>query len=144
MREQVHFHPHSHARATARDLRGSVRDLLEQPHQQVRELAAKIGEAWVPIADLTHLPTRCRFIALMPQWDFLGFLQAHGRRYPEFELMMQATEATTGSVASSYRKAGSTSGRKGACRHCRARSPRRCHSCATAYRSWTTCRRSSS
>ena len=29
-----------------------------------------------------HLPTRCKFVALMPQWDFLNFLAEHGKRYP--------------------------------------------------------------
>ena len=42
------------------------------------------------IADFTHLPTHCKFIALMPQWDFLDFLAEHGRRYPAFHLRMQA------------------------------------------------------
>jgi 2-polyprenyl-6-methoxyphenol hydroxylase-like FAD-dependent oxidoreductase len=43
--------------------------------------------------DLTHLPTRCKYIALMPQWDFLNFLADHGRRYEQFDLRMRA-EAT--------------------------------------------------
>ena len=45
------------------------------------------------MVDFSHLPTRCKFIALMPQWDFLDFLAEHGRRYPDFHLLMQA-EAT--------------------------------------------------
>jgi 2-polyprenyl-6-methoxyphenol hydroxylase-like FAD-dependent oxidoreductase len=44
----------------------------------------------VPIADLSHLPTRCKFLALMPQWEFLDFLAGHARRYPSFHLMMRA------------------------------------------------------
>ena len=44
---------------------------LKLPHQEVRELAAQVGEATVRIADFTHLPTQCRFMAFMPQWDFL-------------------------------------------------------------------------
>jgi 2-polyprenyl-6-methoxyphenol hydroxylase-like FAD-dependent oxidoreductase len=43
--------------------------------------------------DLTHLPTQCKYIALMPQWDFLNFLAEHGRRYTQFDLRMRA-EAT--------------------------------------------------
>jgi len=38
---------------------------------------------------LTHLRTHCKFVALMPQWDFLNFLAECGRRYPTFHLMMQ-------------------------------------------------------
>ncbi|HEY6256701.1 MAG TPA: FAD-dependent oxidoreductase, partial [Xanthobacteraceae bacterium] len=40
-----------------------------------------------------HLPTRCKFIAFMPQWDFLSFLCARGARYPGFRVLMR-TEAT--------------------------------------------------
>ena len=40
------------------------------------------------IADFRHLPTRCRFIALMPQWDFLNFLAEQAARYAKFNLMM--------------------------------------------------------
>src|ERR1700722_7123438 len=50
---------------------GILDELLQRPHQELRELAGQIGEETVTIADFTHLPTRCRFLALMPQWDFL-------------------------------------------------------------------------
>jgi len=69
-------------------------DLLEEflklPHQEVRELGGQIGEDFVKLADFSHLPTKCKFIALVPQWDFLDFLAEHGRRYPTFKLIMQA------------------------------------------------------
>ena len=45
------------------------------------------------VADFSHLPVRCRFIAMMPQWDFLDFLAAQGKRYPAFTVLMRA-EAT--------------------------------------------------
>ena len=45
------------------------------------------------MVDFRHLPTHCKFVALMPQWDFLNFLAEHGKRYPTFDLRMQA-EAT--------------------------------------------------
>ena len=45
------------------------------------------------MADFTHLPTHCKFVALMPQWDFLNFLAAQGKRYKSFHLHMN-TEAT--------------------------------------------------
>src|SRR5258708_25529822 len=53
---------------------GLLDKFLKLPHQEVRSLSTQIGETMVQMADFTHLPTRCRFIALMPQWDFLDFL----------------------------------------------------------------------
>jgi 2-polyprenyl-6-methoxyphenol hydroxylase-like FAD-dependent oxidoreductase len=72
---------------------GLLGDLLKLPHQEVRELAIKIGEVTVPFADFGHLPTRCRFLVLMPQSDFLDFLAREAGRFPGFRLMMR-TEAT--------------------------------------------------
>jgi 2-polyprenyl-6-methoxyphenol hydroxylase-like FAD-dependent oxidoreductase len=72
---------------------GLLDELLRRPHQEVRRLDAQVGDTTLTIADLSHLPTRCRFIAMMPQWDFLDFLAEHGRRYPTFQLRMQ-TEVT--------------------------------------------------
>src|SRR5262245_6516070 len=69
---------------------GVLDDFLKRPHQEVRELAGQIGEDRVVLADFSHLPTRCHFIALMPQWDFLDFIAEHARRYPNFKLEMQA------------------------------------------------------
>jgi 2-polyprenyl-6-methoxyphenol hydroxylase-like FAD-dependent oxidoreductase len=71
---------------------GLLDEFLKRPHQEVRELAGKIGDETVVMADFSHLPTRCRFLAFMPQWDFLNFLAGHGRRYPAFRLLMK-TEA---------------------------------------------------
>jgi 2-polyprenyl-6-methoxyphenol hydroxylase-like FAD-dependent oxidoreductase len=58
----------------------------------VETLAGQIGTAHLTIADFTHLPTHCKFMALMPQWDFLDFLAAHAKRYAGFDLRMR-TEA---------------------------------------------------
>jgi 2-polyprenyl-6-methoxyphenol hydroxylase-like FAD-dependent oxidoreductase len=69
---------------------GILDDLLRRPHQEVRELGAQIGNEFVMIADFSHLATHCKFIALMPQWDFLNFLAEHACRYPTFQLKMQA------------------------------------------------------
>lgn len=69
---------------------GLLEDFLKLPHQQVRHLAAQVGEERLTIADFSHLPTRCRFVALMPQWDFLNFLAVQGQRYPSFQLHLQA------------------------------------------------------
>ncbi len=72
---------------------GILDDFLKRPHQEVRELAGEIGDQRIVIADFSHLPTHCHFIALMPQWDFLDFLADEARRYPGFHLRMQ-TRAT--------------------------------------------------
>src|SRR6476661_8473278 len=63
---------------------GLLDDFLKRPHQEVRELGAVIGDTEVKIADFSHLPTRCKFIAMMPQWDFLDFIATRARRYPSF------------------------------------------------------------
>jgi len=69
---------------------GILDEFLKRPHQEVRELAGQVGSETVTIADFTHLPTHCRFIAFMPQWDFLDFIVEQARRYPAFHLRMQA------------------------------------------------------
>jgi 2-polyprenyl-6-methoxyphenol hydroxylase-like FAD-dependent oxidoreductase len=69
---------------------GLLEDFLKRPHQEARRLTGYVGGEPVTIADFSHLPTRCRFIALMPQWDFLDFLAEHARRYAPFHLKMQA------------------------------------------------------
>ncbi|MGA8271381.1 MAG: FAD-dependent oxidoreductase [Candidatus Sulfotelmatobacter sp.] len=69
---------------------GLLEEFLKRPHQEVRELGGQIGGELVKMADFSHLPTRCKFIALMPQWDFLNFLVEQGRRYAGFHVRMQA------------------------------------------------------
>jgi 2-polyprenyl-6-methoxyphenol hydroxylase-like FAD-dependent oxidoreductase len=69
---------------------GLLDDFLTRPHQELRELRGWIGDEMVPVADFSRLPTHCKFIALMPQWDFLDFLAQHGRAYPNFRLRMRA------------------------------------------------------
>ena len=68
---------------------GLLEEFLKQPHQEVRELRAVVNGQAVPIADFTKLPTHCKFIAFMPQWDFLNFLSAHAKRFPSFQLLME-------------------------------------------------------
>ena len=69
---------------------GLLEEFLARPHQEVRELGGKVGGETVQIADLTHLPTHCKFLALMPQWDFLSFILEQGGRYAGFQVKMQA------------------------------------------------------
>jgi 2-polyprenyl-6-methoxyphenol hydroxylase-like FAD-dependent oxidoreductase len=72
---------------------GILDDFLRLPHQEVSELAGQVGNETLKVADFTHLPTHCKFLVLMPQWDFLNFIAEQGKRYPGFHVMMQ-TEAT--------------------------------------------------
>jgi 2-polyprenyl-6-methoxyphenol hydroxylase-like FAD-dependent oxidoreductase len=66
-----------------------LEEFLEQPHQELAELRGVINGQTVPIADFSRLPTHCKFIAFMPQWDFLNFLSSHAKRFPSFELRME-------------------------------------------------------
>lgn len=69
---------------------GLLDALLRRPHQQARRVSGFINGVEVPVADFTHLPTHCGFMAFMPQWDFLDFLAQEARRFPGFSLRMQA------------------------------------------------------
>jgi 2-polyprenyl-6-methoxyphenol hydroxylase-like FAD-dependent oxidoreductase len=69
---------------------GLLDEFLKLPHQELRELRAVVNGQVVPAADFTKLPTRCKFIAFMPQWDFLNFLSSHAKRFPTFQLYMEA------------------------------------------------------
>jgi 2-polyprenyl-6-methoxyphenol hydroxylase-like FAD-dependent oxidoreductase len=69
---------------------GLLDELLERPHQRLSQLGGQIFGEPVRLADFSRLPTRARFIALMPQWDFLDFIALHARRSEGFELRMEA------------------------------------------------------
>jgi 2-polyprenyl-6-methoxyphenol hydroxylase-like FAD-dependent oxidoreductase len=71
---------------------GLLDAFLTRPHSEVRSLGVQVGEEIIELADFSHLPTRCKFIAFMPQWDFLDLLAEAAKRYPTFRLLMQ-TEA---------------------------------------------------
>jgi 2-polyprenyl-6-methoxyphenol hydroxylase-like FAD-dependent oxidoreductase len=72
---------------------GLLDAFLNIRHDEIRQLRARIGDTDIQIADFTHLPTACKFIALMPQWDFLNFLSDQGKRYAGFDLRLE-TDAT--------------------------------------------------
>ena len=69
---------------------GVLEEFLKRPHQKLQEIGGDIDGTRVKIADFSHLPTKCTFVALMPQWDFLDFLADEARRYPTFRLLMNA------------------------------------------------------
>jgi len=72
---------------------GLLDEFLKVPHDEVSRMNFQVGAERIPMVDFRHLPTRCKFVALMPQWDFLDFIAKQGRRYPHFQLRME-TEAT--------------------------------------------------
>jgi 2-polyprenyl-6-methoxyphenol hydroxylase-like FAD-dependent oxidoreductase len=71
---------------------GLLEPFLALPHQKVYHAELEIAGERLRVADFTHLPTRCKFIAFIPQWDFLNFLAGRAKQYPNFRLMME-TEA---------------------------------------------------
>src|SRR5437588_6638591 len=68
---------------------GLLEEFLRLPHQELREIRGIFNGHAVPIADFSRLPTHCKFIAFMPQWDFLNFLSSRAKRFPTFALQMQ-------------------------------------------------------
>jgi len=78
---------------TVLDELGLLDEFLKRPHSEIREIGGQIGADYVRVGDFSHVPARTKFLAIMPQWDFLNFVSENGRAYPGFQLMMQ-TEAT--------------------------------------------------
>ena len=69
---------------------GMLDALLARPHDKAYVLSGIVGGDSVKIADFSHLPGKCCFVALMPQWEFLDFVADAARRYPDFNLRMNA------------------------------------------------------
>ena len=69
---------------------GLLEEFLKIPHQKLYSLNVNFGPTRVPIADFSHIPLQCKYIAFMPQWDFLNFLADQGKKYPNFDLRMNS------------------------------------------------------
>jgi 2-polyprenyl-6-methoxyphenol hydroxylase-like FAD-dependent oxidoreductase len=69
---------------------GLIDEFLKRPHDEIRSLTARVADRQITFADTSHLPVESRFVALMPQWDFLDFLAEEARHYPTFSLRMEA------------------------------------------------------
>jgi 2-polyprenyl-6-methoxyphenol hydroxylase-like FAD-dependent oxidoreductase len=69
---------------------GVLEEFLRLPHTQASQLGVVIGKKTFNLLDFRHLPTRCKFMAMMPQWDFLNFIATKAKRYPMFRLKMNA------------------------------------------------------
>jgi 2-polyprenyl-6-methoxyphenol hydroxylase-like FAD-dependent oxidoreductase len=72
---------------------GVLEDFLRRPHQELAQIGAQVDDFTVTVADFSHLPTHCKFVGLMPQWDFLNFIEEKAKAYPAFHLRME-TEVT--------------------------------------------------
>jgi 2-polyprenyl-6-methoxyphenol hydroxylase-like FAD-dependent oxidoreductase len=68
---------------------GLLDEFLRLPHQRVTSASVVIGGSTFQVADFSHVPATCKFVALMPQWDFLDFLSRHACRLPTFKLLMK-------------------------------------------------------
>jgi 2-polyprenyl-6-methoxyphenol hydroxylase-like FAD-dependent oxidoreductase len=69
---------------------GVLERFLQLPHQKVSRINARFGDLEFTVADFSHLPTQCRYVAFIPQWDFLNFLVEVGSWYPAFQVRMNA------------------------------------------------------
>lgn len=66
---------------------GLLGDFLKIPHQRLTKMQGVFGVTPVQIADLSRLKITCPFIALMPQWDFLNFLETKGADFPSLQVL---------------------------------------------------------
>jgi 2-polyprenyl-6-methoxyphenol hydroxylase-like FAD-dependent oxidoreductase len=71
---------------------GLLDEFLTRPHDRITTLTGRVADERITIADLSHLPVKCRFVAMMPQWEFLDFIADKAKAYPAFSLAMN-TEA---------------------------------------------------
>jgi 2-polyprenyl-6-methoxyphenol hydroxylase-like FAD-dependent oxidoreductase len=83
---------------------GLIEQFLQLPHSEIRAFAAEIANVQVKIADFEHVPVPWKFIALMPQWDFLNFIADKSRRFPALEIRMSS--AVTGLTEAAGRVVG--------------------------------------
>lgn len=70
---------------------GLLERLLDIPHTRLTKASVNIGGEEFVLADLKQLPTYAKFVALMPQWDFLSFLASEAQQFPSFTLLMEHT-----------------------------------------------------
>jgi 2-polyprenyl-6-methoxyphenol hydroxylase-like FAD-dependent oxidoreductase len=70
---------------------GFLEEFLALPHERITTLGAQFGERYFELVDFSYLPYETKFIALMPQWDFLDFLANKASRYDRFELRMNTS-----------------------------------------------------
>jgi 2-polyprenyl-6-methoxyphenol hydroxylase-like FAD-dependent oxidoreductase len=69
---------------------GILEGFLHRRHQELTEIGALIEDFPVTVANFSHLPTHCKFVGLMPQWDFLNFIAEKAALYAPFHLRMES------------------------------------------------------
>ena len=69
---------------------GVLEDFLRRPHQELLQIGAQVDDFIVTVGDFSHLSTHCKFVGLMPQWEFLNFIAEKAKAYPGFHLHMEA------------------------------------------------------
>jgi 2-polyprenyl-6-methoxyphenol hydroxylase-like FAD-dependent oxidoreductase len=72
---------------------GWLEDFLRLPHNRMPTVDVAFGDSRITVADFGRLPVHCRFIAFVPQWDFLSFLADKARDLDSFTLQRE-TEVT--------------------------------------------------
>jgi len=73
---------------------GLLEAFLQRPHEKTRSVSIKLSGKDYRVADFGRLKTPAKYIAMMPQWDFLDFIADEARKLPNFKLMM-STRATS-------------------------------------------------
>ncbi|MGA8593287.1 MAG: FAD-dependent oxidoreductase [Bryobacteraceae bacterium] len=68
---------------------GLLDKFLKVPHQKIASVGGVFGDFPFTAADFRRVRTRCQFVALMPQWDFLNFVAGEARRFPNFNLELE-------------------------------------------------------
>ncbi|WP_043639314.1 FAD-dependent oxidoreductase [Nonomuraea candida] len=69
---------------------GLAGEFLQLPHRKARSLSLVSDRGDIKLATLERLPGRFRYMAFVPQWDFLKLLTSAAGRYPGFRLLMNA------------------------------------------------------
>ena len=68
---------------------GLLEAFLARKHQEYPQIGGNFDGTTATIGDFSRLPTHSKFVALMPQWDFLNFLTEEGKKFPTFRVLMQ-------------------------------------------------------
>jgi 2-polyprenyl-6-methoxyphenol hydroxylase-like FAD-dependent oxidoreductase len=75
------------------DQLGLKQRFLELPHDDITTLDIVISGNRIRPVDFTRLRKGTRFLALMPQWDFLDFIAEEAAKLPNFRLLMSTEVA---------------------------------------------------
>jgi len=68
---------------------GLLQGLLKLPHQTVETVSGVYGDFHFQAVDFRGVPGRCKYAAMMPQWDFLNYLSREASRFSTFDLRME-------------------------------------------------------